>query len=63
MPVGSLVHITWGISFQNSWRVQRGDILVINGHSRVIEHKEDSVVYVQPFSGSTTEITVNFLSK
>jgi len=63
MPVGSLAHIIWGISFQNSNRVQTGDILVINGHSRVIEHKEDSVVYVQPFSGSTTEISVNFLSK
>jgi hypothetical protein len=63
MPVGSLVHITWGISFQNSNRVQRGDILVINGHSRRVEHKEDSVVYVEPFSGSTTEISVNFLSK
>ena len=63
MPVGTLVQIVWGISFQNSNRVQKGDILVINGHSRVIEHKEDSVVYVQPFSGSTTEISVNFLSK
>jgi hypothetical protein len=63
MPVGSLVHITWGISFQNSNRVQKGDILVINGHSRRVEHKEDSVVYVEPFSGSTTEISVNFLSK
>lgn len=63
MPVGSLVHITWGISFQNSNRIQKGDILVINGHSRRVEHKEDSVVYVEPFSGSTTEISVNFLSK
>ena len=63
MPVGTLVQIVWGISFQNSNRVQKGDILVINGHSRTIEHKEDSVVYVQPFSGSTTEISVNFLSK
>jgi hypothetical protein len=63
MPVGSLVQIIWGISFQNSNRVQKGDILVINGHSRRVEHKEDSVVYVEPFSGSTTEISVNFLSK
>ena len=63
MPVGSLVNIVWGISFQNSYRVQKGDIIVINGHSRQVEHKEDSVVYVQPFSGSTTEISVNFLSK
>jgi nanoRNase/pAp phosphatase (c-di-AMP/oligoRNAs hydrolase) len=63
MPVGSLVQIIWGISFQNSYRVQKGDIIVINGHSRRVEHKEDSVVYVEPFSGSTTEISVNFLSK
>lgn len=63
MPTGSLVSIVWGISFQNSWKFQKGDIIVINGHSRMIEHKEDSVVYVQPFSGSTTEISVNFLSK
>ena len=63
MPVGTLTNIVWGISFQNSNRVQKGDIIVINGHSRVIDHKEDSVVYVQPFSGSTTEISVNFLSK
>lgn len=63
MPVGTLTNIVWGISFQNSNRVQKGDIIVVNGHSRVIDHKEDSVVYVQPFSGSTTEISVNFLSK
>jgi hypothetical protein len=63
MPFGSLAQIIWGISFENSNRVQKGDILVINGHSRRVEHKEDSVVYVEPFSGSTTEISVNFLSK
>jgi hypothetical protein len=63
MPTGSLVNIVWGISFQNSWRVQTGDIITVNGDTRRIEHKTDSVVYVQPFSGSTTEISVNFLSK
>jgi hypothetical protein len=63
MPAGSLVHIIWGISFENSWKVQKGDIIVINGHSRRVEHKEESVVYVEPFSGSTTEVTVNFLLK
>ena len=63
MPTGSLVSIVWGISFQNSWRFQTGDIIVVNGDTRRIEHKTDSVVYVQPFSGSTTEISVNFLSK
>ena len=63
MPQGALVNIIWGISFEESWKVSKGDIIVINGSSRLIQHKEDSVVFVQPFSGSTSHIQVNFLAK
>jgi hypothetical protein len=57
------VHILWGISFEESWKVQKGDIINVNGDRRTIHDKVDSVVYVEPFSGSTTDVHVNFLTK
>jgi hypothetical protein len=66
MPTGSVVNILWGISFEESYKVQKGDKIKVNGDTRVIQHKEDSVVYVEPFSalnGSSTDVHVNFLSK
>jgi hypothetical protein len=59
----NLVNILWGISFDRSWIVQKGDLILVNGEIRRIEHKEDSVVYIEPFPGSTTDVVVNFLSK
>jgi hypothetical protein len=50
MPIGSLVHIVWGISFEESWKFQKGDTITVNGDRRIIRHKEDSVVYVDPFN-------------
>jgi len=62
MPAGALVHILWGISFEKSYKVQKGDTIQVNGDIRVIHHKEDSVVYVEPFN-DTKDLYVNFLSK
>jgi hypothetical protein len=62
MPTGSVVNILWGISFQESYKVQKGDTIQVNGENRVIHHKEDSVVYIDPFN-NTTDVHVNFLSK
>jgi hypothetical protein len=59
----SHVNTLVGISFAKSWMVQKGDMICVNGEIRCIEHKEDSVVYVESFPGSLTNITVNFLSK
>jgi len=66
MPSGSMVNILWGISFEESYKVQKGDKIKVNGDIRVIQHKEDSVVYVEPFgaiNGSSTDVHVNFLFK
>ena len=66
MLKGSIVHILWGISFEESWKVQKGDIINVNGDRRMIHEKIDSVVYVEPFgalNGSTTDVHVNFLTK
>ena len=60
---GALVSTWFGISFEKSWTVQKGDLIVVNGEVRRIEHKEDSVVYIEPFPGSTTDVLVNFLFK
>jgi len=59
MPNGSIVTIIWGISFEESWKVQKGDTITVNGERRVIHHKEDSVVYVEPFNASNGTVTVN----
>ena len=56
--VGKLV----GISFTRSWMVQVGDMILVNGVIRQIEHKTDSVVYVEEFPNSET-VYVNFLNK
>jgi len=41
---------------------QTGDMIVVNGVIRQIEHKTDSVVYVEEFPNSET-VYVNFLNK
>lgn len=66
MQKGKIVQLLWGISFEGSWKVQKGDSIQVNGDVRRIEHKEDSVVFVEPFSASqgvTTDVYVNFLTK
>lgn len=52
MNKGAIVHVVWGISFEGSWKFQTGDTIFVNGEERVIVHKADSVVYVEPFSGT-----------
>ena len=59
MPNGSTVTILWGISFDESWKVQKGDTIKVKGDERVIQYKEDSVVYVEPFRGSTKNLLVD----
>jgi hypothetical protein len=59
---GSIVGKLIGISFDRSWMVQSGDIILVNGVIRKIEHKAESVVYVEEFPNSE-KVYVNFLNK
>ena len=53
----------FGISFENSWRVQQGDTIYIANYERIINSKVDSVVYVDKWDGPRTNLKVYFLSK
>lgn len=53
----------FGISFQNSWRVQEGDAIYVLDKLRVIRSKHDSVVYVDRWDGPRQNLKVYFIQK